>query len=532
MILTQEKPIKTGLTLVDEGRRKLNAATILPDLTDPTLKFDVGSSSRANQTGTASPYKLQDIQNGYMVDSYIHRGVNEMHNKIWKEGYFLECKDPKALEYINMRLELMTVATGEPWQTTIKRSTHDYVKLGNGFLIKQRYTKPVKNLNIQGVNKQKPIGGYYSISPLLIKPVLDETGNITAWEHRRSGGSPIIYKPDQIVHLHHNKQSGGQWGTSRVISVLDDVRILRQCEEMVVHLIFKSLNPIVHHELPDTLGVGGIRQQDLRDAASRHDISPVNGYLITPPGHKISIIGVESKALRAEGYLKIMKQRVFAGLGLSTVIAGEASTSSAGSADSFSSVMEDQTRLFQEELSFFISFYILRELLLEGGFDPLANPDQSVAFKFNESNSDRRRKDEEHAMLQYSGNIITEDEVRSVLKRPTLTDQDRAKLYINTVQIPLAFARFQADPFNNQTQNKVKPSNQHTKNSLVMEEYDSLMQDVLENRKPTVDLDSIPETVRGVFKEAIEFSKLTDSPSAIYGKFESMRPRLELLSGR
>lgn len=478
-IINSPRP-RTGFTTVDTNasNRRIRQSFSIPIVNDPTTKFQTGSSTRANKIGYTCPYKLQDIQNGYMADSYLHRGVNEFSIKIWKEGYYLQSKSKEAIEYLNLRLNLMTIATEECWQLTISRAVHDLVKFANAFLIKRRWRtqEPVPGLNIQGVKGKRPIGGYFTVSPLMMSPVLDELGNVTSWVHRDTSGSIKNFTLEEVIHLTHNKDSGGVWGVAQWLPVLDDIRALRQSEEMIIQLIYKGLNPLMHHEVPDTTQTGLGRQQDVDNAAAAHNISAVNGYIITPPGHKINILGQESKALRAEGYLKLLKQRVFAGLGLSELVMGESSTSSAGASDAFSAIMHDQVRFYQEEISTYITNYILFELLLEGGYDPLANSEYAVIWRFNDVDSDKRVKLEEHAMLQYMDNIITEDEVRDKLRLAPVDDSDRAKMYLNRVQIPLATARTTTDPDagdsgqkgptspsagGSATTSKVKPKNQH-----------------------------------------------------------------------
>lgn len=487
---------RTGFTKVDNAaNRKVRQSLSLPRVKDPTTKFQTGSGVRALKTGYACPYKLQDIQNGYMADSYLHRGVNEFSIKIWKEGYYLQSKNKEAIDYLNLRLDLITIATEECWQFTIARAVHDLVKFANAFLIKRRWTTtdPVPGLSIKGVRGKRPIGGYFTVSPLMMAPNLDAAGNVVAWVHKDTLGTLTTFTLDEVIHLTHNKDSGGVWGVAQWLPVLDDIRALRQSEEMIIQLIYKGLNPLMHHEVPDSTQTGLGRQSDVDAAAQAHNVSAVNGYIITPPGHKIEILGQESKALRAEGYLKLLKQRVFAGLGLSELVMGESSTSSAGASESFSTVMHDQIRFYQEEISFYISYYIIMELLLEGGFDPLSNPIDSVLWRFNDVDCNKRVKLEEHAMMQYLDNIITEDEVRDKLRMAPVDEANRKSMYLNTVQIPLAMA---APPITgvasgqkgpkspaaggSSTANKVKPKNQHnsTKQALILSSYNQLAESI------------------------------------------------------
>jgi lysophospholipase L1-like esterase len=63
----------------------------------------------------------------------------------------------------------------------------------------------------------------------------------------------------------------------------------------------------------------------------------------------------------------------------------------------------------------FFNSFIIKELLMEGGYDPVLNPDQVVEFKFNDNDVDVMIKKEVHAIYKYEHNAITEDEMREEL---------------------------------------------------------------------------------------------------------------------
>ncbi|MBN3585794.1 hypothetical protein JYB64_25730, partial [Algoriphagus aestuarii] len=85
-----------------------------------------------------------------------------------------------------------------------------------------------------------------------------------------------------------------------------------------------------------------------------------------------------------------------------------------------------------------IDNFIIHELLLEGGFDPITNPRDDVDFVFNEIDLDAKIKSENQAVFLYQHNAITEDEMRARIGKDPITD--RSKLYLNLVTIPRALA--------------------------------------------------------------------------------------------
>ena len=442
------KPI-TGFKNIDSPfTEAVKSNQQLPVVKDPTVPFDYQQgASRANMLSSIRAISFQDIENGYNVDSYIRQSVCKYVEKIIKEGFKITGPNTACVEYINARLNMMTAASGKYWYSSIVAAIKDCVKFGNGYLVKGRMTKnaDVFTMKKKGMKRtgtpesnKPPVGAYYPVSALYITPRFDDDKKLMDWKHTVPGVGETFYAPEDVITMVYDSLAGGLLGSSYLIPALDDVRILRSTEQMIVQLLFKSLNPLIHHEVPDTTKTGYGDQRDVDAAAAEHDVMAVNGYLCTPPGHKIQVLGVESKALRAEGYLKAIKQRVYAGLGLSELIMGEASTSSVGASDSFTAIMNDKVRYFQFEIAACLTYKIIWELLIEGGFDPIFNEQDRVFWEFNEVDIDRRIKVEAHSLLQYQGNTISETEAREAAGRQPVADAERVGFYLNMVQIPLA----------------------------------------------------------------------------------------------
>ena len=91
------------------------------------------------------------------------------------------------------------------------------------------------------------------------------------------------------------------------------------------------------------------------------------------------------------------------------------------------SEMADRIRAIQRIIEVFVNEYIIKELLLEGGFDPVLNPEHVVEFRFNENELDSKVKRDTHYVYLYEHNAITEDEMRKELGRDPITD--RALMY-------------------------------------------------------------------------------------------------------
>jgi hypothetical protein len=70
---------------------------------------------------------------------------------------------------------------------------------------------------------------------------------------------------------------------------------------------------------------------------------------------------------------------------------------------------------------------------MEGGYDPVLNPDQAVEFKFNDNDVDVEIKKQVHAIYKYEHSAITEDEMREEIGMDPIPDGDREKMFVELV---------------------------------------------------------------------------------------------------
>ena len=119
---------------------------------------------------------------------------------------------------------------------------------------------------------------------------------------------------------------------------------------------------------------------------------PTDGGIVTPERHEIKVIGAEGEAIKAGEYLKYFEARVFTGLGVSATMMGRGDTANRSTADNMTSEMHDRIKAFQEVLSTFVNEFMIQELLLEAGYDPLENEEHRVFFRFNEIDTEPDQK--------------------------------------------------------------------------------------------------------------------------------------------
>lgn len=468
-----ENPLLTGYDLLDQReapvkRAPRNTLTGFSLLKDPT-EHPRFQRLKLFDDGHRDSFKFEDIDKAYNVDSFVRQGVDKYIELCTKHGWHLDCETPEPAEYLNRRLRLMGHLAGTEFQILLDSLVLDFIKYGNAFWIKKRQVVEHPLMPPQGVaGKLQPVAGYFRADPKRMKPYWSKDGRkLLGWEFTVPDGKPIRFPRQDVIHFPHNVQAGDVWGSPFLVPVLEDVRAYRQCEEYVIKLLYKHLNPLMHHEVPDNTGGYGGRQEDVDAAFAAHQVIAPDGMIITPPGHKISMVGAESRALRGEGYMEILKARVYAGLGVSQLVMGEGETTTTGSADVMTATMHNRAKFLQRQLAELLTAHVLTELLLEGGFDPL-NPLDHTSWVWQDIETEAKIARENHTIQKWSTNLTTHEEARRELGLKPLSEEEMKGLFIHVVQIPeleaAADAKAAAAPATGAAKAsaaKARPSNQH-----------------------------------------------------------------------
>ena len=120
-------------------------------------------------------------------------------------------------------------------------------------------------------------------------------------------------------------------------------------------------------------------------------------------------------------------------MGIPEIMFGRGNTANRSTGDNMTSEMADRIRAICRVIEMFFNSFIIKELLMEGGYDPVLNPDQAVEFKFNDNEVDVMIKKEVHAIYKYEHNAITEDEMRDELGMDPIPDGEREKMFVELI---------------------------------------------------------------------------------------------------
>jgi len=429
------------------------------------LVFTSGTGQRRDYQ--PPEYDLHEVARAYNTESYVRQAIDKYVDLMFKQGWTLEGRNTKAVEYVKMRLQLISVAIGVPIEQFFTEIAEDLVKYHNVFIVKARARKAedrprVPSGRVVGLDGKEPIAGYFILNPTTMEISRDFHGNVLGYQQDipTNPHQPIEFKPEDIIHIAYKRERGFAFGMPFLISVIDDIKALREAEENVLRLIYKHIFPFHIYQIGLPEPGFEATDEEIEDMEQKLGQMNLDAGLVLPERHNVKVVGLEGEALKAENYLKYFEQRVFTGLGVSEVQMGRGASASRSTADAMTIEMHDRVKAFQRCMALFIDEKIINELLMEGGFDHITKPDDDVDFIFKEIELESMIKAETHAVYLYEHNAITEDEMREMMGREPITE--RGLMYANLVDLPkITAGQGETTPGTKETDNKQKPSNQH-----------------------------------------------------------------------
>lgn len=406
-------------------------------------------------------FDFEEITNAYNRESLVRQAIDRYVELIFKAGWDLTSKNQAAVDYVKLRFRWMEEVTGIPTEQLFLEIAEDLVLYSNAIVLKARAKDPSQlppGVKITGVGGNPPVAGYFPADVTTFTNVRDKHGTVKKWIQEVEGqDKPVTFKPEDVIHFYYKRRRGKAWGTPFLVPVLDDIRALRQAEEHVLRLIYRNLFPFYHYKvgLPKD-GYEGT-DEEVQLVQQRIENMDLEAGIVTTERHEIKAIAA-NQIIDAKEYLRYFWERVVMGLGVPETLLGKSNTSNRATADQLSVEMRDRIKAIQKVLATFIDKYMIDELLREGGFDPVLNPEDDVEFTFREIDTDGLIKLQNHAVFLYEHNAITESEMRAMLGRDPITD--RSEMHMNLVTIPTALVKANP-PSTAETDNKNQPTNQH-----------------------------------------------------------------------
>lgn len=370
----------------------------------------LGEYRNANaQNPGARSYDLAQIKNAVLTDSYLAVAVRKFSQLITKAGYQIKSKNENAANYVNDRIKVIEFRTKIPFYTLITSIARDLYTYSNSYIIKTRDNNTEKfGLKAEKIFSGGAISGLFLADPASVTIRRNDAGAIDAYVINQEE-----YSPNDVIHLYIDKMNNADYGTSRIYSALEDVTMLRKAEGLVMTILYRFAIPVLHIKVGNTAEGQYATQKEINDARDAFQEMPNDGFIVTNERTAIEAITPNMQANQLLKFLEYLELRVFSALNASKSSMGRGGGQS--SADNTEALMHDEVRAFQNVITNFIEKYLFTELLLEGGFNPLLNKDDYVAFEFNEVSIDTKIKIESNTIQKYQGNVITLEEARREL---------------------------------------------------------------------------------------------------------------------
>ena len=498
------KPVaerKVATPVNDESPKKLAKL-----MKGATLALGIHSTYGARRSFESSPYDFDTIIQVCTIDSYCKQAFLKYRETIWKGGYELVSENPDAVDYLLHRLGYMELSMRQPLDRFFEDVGDQLCKFHNCFIAKIRNPN-IKRFfpgRIRGMGGMDPIIGYEIVPAETVRIERDKNNRVIRYQQQLDGfggfnqPSAPEWQPHEMIHLTVDRSPGHLFGEPFMTSVIDDVIALRSLEEDHQNLVHQQLFPIVDV----TVGTDEFPGEDEEIIAAARDIEEMqnNGALIHSERRKVEIIGSEGKAMDAQYILDHAKERVAIGLGIPPHLLGMTMNGGNRSlSQELTTAMYDKIKFYQREISRMLRIWIVNEILAEGGFNPVDNPDDHMEFRFNEVDLESQMKRETQVVQLFAAGLYQDDEARIRLGldpemdesktfqalqmrmtpdsltqtktadgkpgAPQLVDTTPAAAKKSDVQAPSKGGRPNTKNIRRGAGNQMRPANQHTRRS-------------------------------------------------------------------
>lgn len=385
-----------------------------------------------------SPYDFDTIIQAIDTDSYARQAISKYKELFWKEGWTIVGENPDAVDYLWRRIDFMEIAMSRPFQEFLTEVIDQLVKFHNVFIVKSRGNlAPYFPGRLRVESDQLPVVGYYVLPTEKIEIYCDKHNKPKKYRQKIDsvytpmGDQPRQpeWKPEDVIHLHLDRKPGRAFGTPFLISSLDDVRSLRQIEQDILNLIHRELFPLY------VVKIGTedhpAEQEEVENAQADIAAMRVDGAMIVPHRFDIDVMGADGNVFDASKYVTHFKERVAMGLGVYPHHLGMSSSGmSQDATDRLDSALYDRIKFYQKSIEEAVRFFMINELLVEGGFNPFDSPELDGAsdrcyLRFNEIDNDTKIKKEAHIINKVTSNLVNIPEGRTELGlTPEISEPD------------------------------------------------------------------------------------------------------------
>lgn len=400
-------------------------------------KFDINSIFNRYSSFSEEPeYDLNLMRRACDVESLFMHSIRKHREQCLNKGATIDGDNQKTVDYIKKRLVEMSLAKWEPTYNVMAQIAHDLIKFSNAFVLKVRDEKVSsgKSHKVIGDKELKPIAGLEVMDPCIMKVKKNKkTGDVQKWIQQNDSETKE-YSPDDVVHIHYNRETGFTFGAPAFLPAVEDARALRRIETIAELIPSKCAFPVYHISIGDPeTGCQTFGERDEVDIfRDENPEMPSEGAIVT--SYRVKIEGISSDPeLDTRPILEYWKQRVLGGLNLSTIDVGQGDSANRSTAHSLNQNAIEFVKEIQKVMEEFISFYIFNELLIEGGYN--LTPDNMVYMKFHEVDIEAEMARDNHALNQFQGNLWPRERALKYQNKTELTEEESNDMFFENVTL-------------------------------------------------------------------------------------------------
>lgn len=411
----------------------------------------------------APVYDFREIDRVVPVEAMVMRAFWTLISHIMPgtDSFRFEGMNDESLQYIERRFEELTAPVQSSTYNFIRKIVENIVKKSNAiiWIRRERASDEKYSYYAKTMNRMEALE---VIDVSQVDVARNEADEVVGFHLTTATTAKLIRNRDCYLVSYQKISQDHLFGCPFVLPVLDDILSLRRIEEMLDMALGKCTFPLYHVAIGDdkhspvVYGQSG-DDNDISRAKRQFESMAPEGMYITPSWYKVEVIQPD-KLADFRPYLEWYRDRVFMGLLMDGPTMGVGDTSNRNTSNTMSDSLLVKVRDIQTEVAEQITRLLIREMLVEGGFDPIG--EDAVQLVFKDNDSEGRMANENQILSQYQGNMLTQTEARRLLGRkpmkPEDLDKDTFLSYSSEMQRKVDAAKVSA-----QAANRAKPSNQH-----------------------------------------------------------------------
>lgn len=441
---------------------------------------------------------MLDVRDVITVDALAARILERMVHDVVGSGITVSGYDKKAVAHVRKRLAEMEIAGGTPINDIVRMIVKHLLAYGNAFavLVRDASNASGKPYTYFDGSQLDPIAAVFVPDPATIEVVRNVNGTPVRyrqdisllnrrpdgwasrmalsynssqlsygyktgkWSFERKSGVRL-FEPQNVVHFKYFAETTEAMGKPVFANIVEDILTLRYIEARMLEIV---------RDADLVRGVAKVGTEKVPAVQAEVDAM---SHILSGGGSSALVLTERqdykihtAQLPRLDDWATYFRDRIFLGLGTNPVAMGAAGESNRATADILMSAYYRFVKLVQNVFLDAFNAFVVRQLLLDGGFDPTGVDQRRLAIvKLPDPDVDSMIKWQNQVVYLYEHYCITEDEMREMLGMDPIDEDERRKMRIYTVVEKLNETTLQKpvsqEDGSAETDNRVKPKNQH-----------------------------------------------------------------------